>query len=371
MTRKTLRPMRPKPLIEMRMPMGPVSKMFGDEGRRLEGGRLPRCLPTLSPGRATTRKSWLRPALPLRRQKIRGNRCARVAIRADSINAAPRPMAALPHPLPADWKERWPRLASAVGVEPSEPLVLGLSGGADSVLLLHWLCASEPRPPVLAVHVDHGLRGAESDADREFCAQLCRDNGVRFRARRIELAAGSNLEARAREARYAVLAEEAARNRVRVLLTGHHSDDGLETLLLRWIRGSMLAGLHGPAERSRLGNLLLVRPLIGMRRAEIRTLLREAGLRWRDDSSNGDLRHTRNRVREEFLPSLEQLGGAQALESLRKFAGAVEHLEQDLSRRTADLAWRPLSATRATRRAATSSLGGSLHRAPLARLPSA
>ncbi|MBM3989947.1 MAG: tRNA lysidine(34) synthetase TilS [Planctomycetes bacterium] len=280
-------------------------------------------------------------------------------------------MAPLPHPLPADWNERWPRLAGAVGVEPSEPLVLGLSGGADSVLLLHWLCASQPRPAVLAVHVDHGLRGAESDADREFCAQLCRDNGVRFRARRIELAAGANLEARAREARYAVLAEEAARHRVRVLLTGHHSDDGLETLLLRWVRGSTLAGLHGPAERSRLGRLLLVRPLIGMRRAEIRTLLREAGLSWRDDSSNRDLRHTRNRVREEFLPALEQLGGAQALESLRKFAGAVEHLEQDLSRRTADLAWRPLSATRATRRAATSSLGGSLRRAMLARLPSA
>lgn len=280
-------------------------------------------------------------------------------------------MAAHPHPIPADWKERWPRLALAVGLEPSEPVLLGLSGGADSVLLLHWLCASEPRPPVLAVHVDHGLRGAESDADREFCAQLCRDIGVRFRARRVDLAPGSNLEERAREVRYAVLAEEAARDRVRVLLTGHHSDDGLETLLLRWIRGSTLAGLHGPTERSRLGNLLLVRPLIGMRRAEIRTLLREAGLDWRDDSSNEDLRHSRNRVRAQFLPSLEQLGGVEALESLRNFAGAVEHLERDLSTRTADLAWRPLSATRATRRSATTSLGGTLRRAPLVRLPSA
>jgi len=280
-------------------------------------------------------------------------------------------MSPLPRTLPTDWNERWPRLALAVGLEPSEPVALGLSGGADSVLLLHWLCASEPRPPVLAIHVDHGLRGAESDADREFCAQLCRDIGVRFQARSVQLAPGSNLEERAREARYAILAEEAARARVRVLLTGHHADDGLETLLLRWIRGSTLAGLHGPAETSRLGPLILVRPLIGMRRAEIRTLLREAGLTWREDSSNDDLRHTRNRVRAEFLPSLEELGGPAALASLREFAGAVEHLEHDLSARTADLSWRPMSATRATRRAATSNLGGTLRRAPLARLPSA
>jgi len=189
-------------------------------------------------------------------------------------------MAALPHPTPTDWKERWPRLALAVGLEPSEPVALGLSGGADSVLLLHWLHASEPRPPIVAIHVDHGLRGAESAADREFCARLCRDMGVRFRARRVELEPGSNLEERAREARYAVLAEEAARARVRVLLTGHHADDGLETLLLRWIRGSTLAGLPGPAERGQRGPLMLLRPLLGMRRAEIRTLLREAGLAW-------------------------------------------------------------------------------------------
>lgn len=280
-------------------------------------------------------------------------------------------MAALPHPTPSDWKERWPRLALAVGLEPSEPVALGLSGGADSVLLLHWLCASEPRPAIVAIHVDHGLRGAESDGDREFCAQLCRDMGVRFRARHVDLEPGSNLEERAREARYAALAEEAARARVRVLLTGHHADDGLETLLLRWIRGSTLAGLPGPAELGRRGPLLLLRPLIGMRRAEIRTLLREAGLVWREDSSNEDLRHSRNRVRNEFLPALEQLGGSAALESLRSFAGAVEHLEHDLSTRTADLAWRPLSATRATRRAAASNLGGTLRRAPLVRLPSA
>ncbi len=273
--------------------------------------------------------------------------------------------------IPADWRERWPRLALAAGLDPSEPVLLGLSGGADSVLLLHWLAASEPRPPLRAIHVHHGLRGAEADEDERFCAELCRDIGVPFRARRVQLAPGGNLEERARHARYAVFEEEARRARVRVLLTGHHADDGLETLLLRWIRGSTLSGLPGPDLASERAGLLVVRPLLGMRRAEIRRLLTEAGLPWREDSSNRDLQFSRNAVREELLPTLESLGGPAALESLRSFAGAVEGLERDLSARTADLAWHPLPSTRATRRAASASLGGAVRRAQLARLPSA
>jgi tRNA(Ile)-lysidine synthase len=273
--------------------------------------------------------------------------------------------------IPADWRERWPRLALAAGLDPTEPVLLGLSGGADSVLLLHWLAASEPRPPLRAVHVHHGLRGVEADLDQRFCAELCRDIGVPFRARRVQLEPGGNLEERARNARYAVFEEEARRARIRVLLTGHHADDGLETLLLRWIRGSTLAGLPGPATTSERSGLWVVRPLLGMRRAEIRRLLTEAGLAWRDDSSNLDLQLSRNAVREALLPTLEALGGPETLASLRSFAGAVEGLERDLSARTASLAWHPLPSTRATRRGASASLGGAVRRSQLARLPSA
>src|SRR6185436_12696368 len=77
-----------------------------------------------------------------------------------------------------DWSQRWPGLARACGIGTGEKLLLALSGGADSVLLLHWLAAARPAVPVRAVHVDHGLRGAESAADARFCANLCHALGV-------------------------------------------------------------------------------------------------------------------------------------------------------------------------------------------------
>ncbi|HUG53430.1 MAG TPA: tRNA lysidine(34) synthetase TilS, partial [Vicinamibacteria bacterium] len=137
-------------------------------------------------------------------------------------------------------------MARAVGLSPRRPVVVALSGGADSVLLLHLLCASSDRPPVRAVHVDHDLRGPESREDALFCARLCRALGVPLALRRIALEPdGPSLEARARELRYSVLAEEARRVKCRTVLTGHHADDALETVLLRWIRGAPLPALAG------------------------------------------------------------------------------------------------------------------------------
>ena len=146
-----------------------------------------------------------------------------------------------------DWSRRWRALARARAIGADEKLLLALSGGADSVLLLHWLAAARPRPAVLAVHVDHGLRGAESAEDARFCGELCQALAVPLVVRRIELERdGPDLEARARAARYAVLAEEARAAGHLTLLTGHHGDDVLETLLTKWVRGSELAGLRGP-----------------------------------------------------------------------------------------------------------------------------
>src|SRR5882672_1163648 len=100
---------------------------------------------------------------------------------------------------PAAWPERWAPLARAAEIAPGEKLLLALSGGADSVLLLHWLAAASPPVPVRAAHVDHGLRGEESDADARFSANLCRALGVPFVELRAELdPAAPGLEARAR-----------------------------------------------------------------------------------------------------------------------------------------------------------------------------
>ncbi|MCC6409937.1 MAG: tRNA lysidine(34) synthetase TilS [Planctomycetes bacterium] len=280
--------------------------------------------------------------------------------------------------LPGDFCLRYGRVARAVGVEPSEPVLVAFSGGADSVLLLHLVALAEPRPNVVAVHVDHGLRGAESDADAAFCERTARRLGVPFVLRRVALDAdGGSLEARAREARYRVLAEEAEARGIRVILTGHHADDALETLLMRWSRGTELGGLSGPRASLKLAGpidgaeLCVARPLLHLRREEVRCMLSAAGFEWREDSSNANDAFTRNRVRNRLLPRVGELAGEQGLERLRDFGRAIERLELDLARATAHLAWRPLDAARVTRHADRADLGGTLPRADLMRLPSA
>ncbi len=237
-------------------------------------------------------------------------------------------------------------------------MVLALSGGADSVYLLHLVAAARmqssvdgdgPHPKVLAVHVDHMLRGKESCEDSAFCARMCARLSVPFARRRADLGDEvSNLEARARKLRYGLLAEEAIGAGCHVILTGHHEDDALETLLLRWMRGSSLPGLAGlkaenilrPASETSQP-MRVVRPLLNLRREEVRHLLREAGIEWREDSSNGSPAHTRNRVRNQLLPRIESTCGPDGVENLRAFASAVEGLEDELATRTANLNWTP------------------------------
>ena len=243
------------------------------------------------------------------------------------------------------WADRWSQLARAVGLPPNEAVVLALSGGADSVFLLHVLAQAKPRSRILAVHVDHGLRGTEAEDDAAFCARLCAKLSVPFARRRIELdGEASNLEARAREARYRALADEARAAGLRTLLTGHHEDDALETLLQRWMRGTDLPGLAGLRARNVLGPdhdtpIQVVRPLRSMRREEVRRLLRDAGLDWREDSSNTDPRFTRNRVRGGLMPEIERACGPDGIEGLRDFASAVERLEEEFASRTAHISW--------------------------------
>ncbi len=274
--------------------------------------------------------------------------------------------------------ERWEQLRTSVALAADEPCLVALSGGADSVLLL--LLAASGGARLLAVHVDHGLRGGESDGDAAFCARLCSRLAVPFVRRRVDLPAeGPSLEARAREARYRALSQEARRAGIRVLLTGHHADDAIETLLLRWLRGSEPAGLAGLRARTdlpleldsarreerELAALALVRPLLALRRAEVRAQLAALGETWREDSSNASRLHARNRVRHDLLPWLEQHGGPGALASLRSFERSVQALEEDLAARTAHLSWSPPPHGRALRAASSAYLGGMLERSAL------
>ena len=276
---------------------------------------------------------------------------------------------------PEEWGGLWRRLAEESGLAPDEPLTLALSGGADSVLLTHLVWSAEPRPPMACVHVDHGLRGAEGLADVSFCARLCQQLEIPFGLRRIVLdPRAPGLEARAREARYRVLVEEARASGHTTILTGHHADDGLETLLMRWVRGTRREGLAGLRARRSFRfapEVTLVRPLLSLRREEVRRTLRGAGLGWREDSSNLDPRFRRNQVRNQLLPRIAEVAGPVAVDNLFAFVGAVEKLEHNLRKATGHLKWAPPAYALSRRGPEGRVLGGSLARGELMALSTA
>jgi tRNA(Ile)-lysidine synthase len=188
------------------------------------------------------------------------------------------------------------------GVGRGEPLLVALSGGADSTALLCALCAMGLR--VGAAHVHHGLRGAEADADAEFAVDLAGRLGVPVQLARVDAAHrdGRSPEARARRLRYAALESLRAANGYPWIATAHTLDDQAETVLLRALRGTAPLGLSGISPRDPERRLL--RPLLGVRRAALRAYLAARGQSWREDSTNLDLDLSRNRLRAEVMPAL-------------------------------------------------------------------
>ncbi|HLK11987.1 MAG TPA: tRNA lysidine(34) synthetase TilS [Candidatus Binatia bacterium] len=199
------------------------------------------------------------------------------------------------------------RLAAALdgpeGPRAGEHLLVAVSGGPDSTALLAALADLGPARELrlTGAHVDHALRGAESDADRALAEGLARTLGVPFRCRRAAVPAGPGLEARARRVRYhalEALADEAGASRI---VTGHTRDDQIETVLLRLLRGAGRGALGGM--RARRGRLW--RPLLEVTRADVRRFLADRALGFAVDRGNADLRHARNRVRRLLVPWLE------------------------------------------------------------------
>ena len=183
-------------------------------------------------------------------------------------------------------------------------LLIGLSGGADSVALL--LLLLDGGAQVTAVHVNHGLRGAESDADEAFVRALCEKRAVPLLVYRAEPPAHPS-ENWAREARYGFFRKAMQESRSEALVLAHHRDDQAETLLLHLLRGAGLSGLTGMAERTTVDGLCILRPLLAYSRAELRAYLLEREQPWREDASNADARYLRNALRNDVLPRLEQL----------------------------------------------------------------
>jgi tRNA(Ile)-lysidine synthase len=201
-----------------------------------------------------------------------------------------------------------------------ERVCAAVSGGADSVALLLALVeanrAKESLGVVLsAVHVHHGLRGAEADADEAFVRQLCEHFDVPHVVERVDVAARQaaereGLEEAARELRYAVFWELMKSGKADVVATAHTLDDQAETVVMKLLRGAWTEGIGGiapvveTAGQEQRGRI--VRPLLSARRVEVEAYLRQRGQTWREDATNRDVSLTRNRVRHELMPTLRK-----------------------------------------------------------------
>lgn len=206
-------------------------------------------------------------------------------------------------------------------ITPADTVLVAVSGGLDSVVLLELLRfgLGDRAPGLVAAHFDHAMRPGSRE-DGEWVAGLCAAWEVPLETARAEPPPRS--EAAARAARYRFLHAAAARAGANRIATAHHADDQAETVLFRIIRGTGLRGLAGIPERR--GQI--VRPLLPFRRAELEAYARAAGLRYRQDPTNLLLGYARNRLRHDVLPRLERIapGAAGALVRLAEEARAAE-----------------------------------------------
>jgi tRNA(Ile)-lysidine synthase len=195
------------------------------------------------------------------------------------------------------------------------PVVVLLSGGRDSVCLLDVAAQLAGAPAVTALHVNYGLR-AEADADERHCRELCERLGVELRVERPQRPqAAHNLQAWARDVRYAPAAL-IAHERDGSIAAGHTADDQVETILYRLASSPSRRALLGM--RPRDGRL--VRPLLGVTRAQTTAWCEARGLAWRDDATNEGDAYARNRVRRALVPALESIHPAAAANVLRTAA---------------------------------------------------
>jgi tRNA(Ile)-lysidine synthase len=195
--------------------------------------------------------------------------------------------------------------------------LVGVSGGRDSVSLLHWLVELGYRE-LIVCHLDHQLRGRSSRADARFVEKLAGKYDVGFdlglaNVRGLAKRKNVSIETAAREARYAFFAEAARRRRCRTIFLAHHADDLVETFLFNLMRGAGITGLAATRDVSTRRvdgvELTIVRPLLSVWRKDIDDYVRVHGLRFREDATNKNLTPLRNRLRHRIIPYLEKTFG--------------------------------------------------------------
>ena len=224
-------------------------------------------------------------------------------------------------------------------------VLLAVSGGADSIALLHSTVELWGRKSssIVVGHVNHNLRGVESQRDEEFVGEVAADLGVRFQSIRLESGQLSDqpkvtLEEAARNSRYNWLTKLAVELGTSFVVTAHHADDQAETVLHNIVRGAGLRGLRGMRSSRKLPDeRTLIRPMLGIHRVEIDAFLDRGGCEFRFDPSNLECQFTRNKIRQDLLPLLQAEFNPQVVKNLNSLsliadetAEFIEQLAEEL-----------------------------------------
>ena len=212
---------------------------------------------------------------------------------------------------------------------PGASVLCAVSGGADSVCLLHWL-SQQGDLTLTAAHFNHRLRGAEADRDEAFVRDLCEAWHIPLTVGRGDVRAfarreGLSVEEGARILRYAFLKQAAEAEGCQFIATAHNADDNAETVLLNLIRGTGVKGLGGiPPTQGKI-----VRPLLGLTRPEILAYLEEHRIPHREDSTNADETYTRNKLRSQVMPVLKELN-PKSVEHINAAAAQIREVDEYL-----------------------------------------
>jgi tRNA(Ile)-lysidine synthase len=233
-----------------------------------------------------------------------------------------------------------PRIQEGLnGISPRKKLIVAVSGGPDSVALLHLLLDAGHRKLVVA-HFDHRLRGRASSKDAAFVKGLSSTLDLPFEGGSADVKSRAkveklSMEAAAREARYEFLSSIAKKHRTRAVLLAHHADDQVETCLFNFLRGSGIAGLSGMkpcSPRTVVGiRLELLRPLLGITKEELLGYLKERKIRFREDATNAKAEASRNKLRLKVLPLIDSLFGNSYKGSIVRNARLLADEEEWLS----------------------------------------
>ena len=224
-------------------------------------------------------------------------------------------------------------------IEAGSQVIVGISGGGDSVCLLFLLSKYQKRRPfhLLGIHVNHGIRGQEALRDQEYAKKLCERLGVPFTVYTYSVPAIAQQEKRSLEEagrmvrRRAFEEKAASLGKKAVIALAHHENDNAETVLHNLIRGTKAAGMGGIRPIQEIGEgVAYIRPLLKVTREEIETYLRQQKIPWMIDSTNQELEYTRNRIRHRIIPEMEKIN-PKAVSHIAQAADTFQAIEEYLT----------------------------------------